>query len=190
MAKNQHVVPRGKEWAVRGEGNGRLTSVHSTQAEAIEKARSIARRQRSEVVIHRTDGRVRDRDSFSTDRRPPKSPRKVLFPAASSVTNPGEIRSAIKEVLERRGDNNLSSRETNSLKAAAMPQMYEHLVVSLGLLNADVLLTYQLFGTEIAQDLYQNLTGKGLGADGMRQLIRRLKEKAIREIRKPIAQVA
>lgn len=30
--KNQHVVPHGGEWAVRGEGNERVTSIHPTQA--------------------------------------------------------------------------------------------------------------------------------------------------------------
>jgi hypothetical protein len=107
MAKKQHVVPHGNEWAVRGEGNGRATSVHTTQTEAIKKARSIARRQQSEVVIHRSDGRVRDRDSYSRDPLPPKSPRKVLFPG-SSITDPIKIRAAIKEVLNERDSNKLA----------------------------------------------------------------------------------
>lgn len=34
MGKNQHVVCRGNEWAVHGEGNTRDTSHHHTQAEA------------------------------------------------------------------------------------------------------------------------------------------------------------
>ncbi len=36
MGKNQHVVPHNGEWAVRGEGNERVTSTHRTQQEAIE----------------------------------------------------------------------------------------------------------------------------------------------------------
>ncbi len=67
MGKNQHVVPAGDDWGVRGEGNGRLTSVHDTQAEAIEAAREIAINQQSEVVIHRPDGTIRDRDSYGND---------------------------------------------------------------------------------------------------------------------------
>lgn len=69
---NQHVVPRPDGWAVRGEGNSRDTSHHLTQAEAIERARDIARAQRSEVVIHRPDGRIRDRDSYGNDPFPPR----------------------------------------------------------------------------------------------------------------------
>jgi len=104
MAKNQHVVPHGSEWAVRGEGNGRPTSLHRTQAEAIEAAREIARSQQSELVIHRSDGRIRDRDSYSTDPLPPKSPRKVLYPPSPGVTNPKRIRRAVREVLTERSD--------------------------------------------------------------------------------------
>ncbi len=72
MGKNQHVVPTGNEWGVRGEGNGRLTSVHDTQGEAIDSAREIAINQRSEVVIHRPNGQIRDKDSYGNDPFPPR----------------------------------------------------------------------------------------------------------------------
>lgn len=67
MGKNQHVVPHGDDWAVKGEGNERATSLHDTQGEAIERAREIAINERSEVVIHRPDGRIRDKDSYGND---------------------------------------------------------------------------------------------------------------------------
>lgn len=70
--KNQHVVRNGDGWGVRGEGNERLTSRHSTQRTAIDAAREIAIRNRSEVVIHRRDGRIRDRDSYGNDPFPPE----------------------------------------------------------------------------------------------------------------------
>lgn len=72
MGKNQHVVPADGSWGVRGEGNERRTSIHDTQAEAIEAAREIARNQQSEVVIHRPDGRIRDKDSYGRDPFPPR----------------------------------------------------------------------------------------------------------------------
>jgi len=72
MGKNQHVVPRDGNWAVRGEGNKRVTSIHDTQGEAINAAREIAQNQHSEVVIHRPDGRIRDKDSYGNDPCPPK----------------------------------------------------------------------------------------------------------------------
>ncbi len=75
MGKDQHVVPHQGEWGVRGEGNDRLTSIHPTQAEAIEAARDIARNQKSEVVIHRPDGTIRDKDSYGPDPNPPQDRR-------------------------------------------------------------------------------------------------------------------
>lgn len=69
---NQHVVPRGNDWAVRGAGNTRATSITQTQAEAIRIAREIAIRNRSEVVIHGRDGKIRDKDSYGSDPLPPK----------------------------------------------------------------------------------------------------------------------
>ncbi|WP_131469738.1 DUF2188 domain-containing protein, partial [Xanthomonas citri] len=59
--KNQHVVPHQDGWAVKGEGNGRATSVHDTQQEAIDAGREIARNQQSELVIHRPNGQIRDK---------------------------------------------------------------------------------------------------------------------------------
>ncbi|GAB1106080.1 MAG: DUF2188 domain-containing protein [Shewanella algae] len=70
--KNQHVVPHQDGWAVRGAGNQRVTSVHSTQKQAIDSAREIARNQHSELVIHRPNGRIRDKDSYGNDPFPPK----------------------------------------------------------------------------------------------------------------------
>jgi uncharacterized protein YdaT len=75
MAKNQHVVKRPDGWAVRGEGNGRDTSRHQTQQQAIDAARQIAQNERSEVVIHRPDGRIRDKDSYGNDPSPPRDRR-------------------------------------------------------------------------------------------------------------------
>ena len=72
MGKNQHVVPRGHAWGIRGEGNERITSLHDTQREAIDAAREIAHDQHAELLIHGRDGRIRDRDSSGHDPFPPK----------------------------------------------------------------------------------------------------------------------
>ena len=72
MGKDQHVVPHDGDWAVRGEGNDRATSVHPTQAEAIEAGRQIAQNQHSELFIHGRDGRIRVRDSHGHDPYPPR----------------------------------------------------------------------------------------------------------------------
>ena len=70
--KNQHVVPREEGCAVRGEGNTRDTSLHRTQAEAERAAREIAINQKSEVLIHGENGRIRERNSYGNDPHPPK----------------------------------------------------------------------------------------------------------------------
>ena len=72
MKINQHVVKRDDGWAVVGEGNSRDTSVHPTQGAAIERAREIAKNNRSEVVIHGMDGKIRDKDSYGNDPFPPR----------------------------------------------------------------------------------------------------------------------
>ncbi|HEY5885136.1 MAG TPA: DUF2188 domain-containing protein [Pyrinomonadaceae bacterium] len=64
--KNQHVVPVGSRWGVRP-ANGDLTSTHRTQGVAIGRAIPVARRERSEVVIHRRNGQIRDSDSYGND---------------------------------------------------------------------------------------------------------------------------
>ena len=70
-SRNQHVVPHDRGWAVRGAGSQRASSVHRTQQEAIDAAREIARNQGSELLIHRKDGRIRERDSHGNDPSPP-----------------------------------------------------------------------------------------------------------------------
>ena len=69
---NQHVVPHGGGWAVRGEGNGRVTSTHRTQREAIDAGREIARNQQGELRIHRPNGQIREGWSYGNDPFPPE----------------------------------------------------------------------------------------------------------------------
>lgn len=70
--KNQHVIPHKDGWAVKGEGNTKVTMVTNTQKDAIDAAREIAQNQKSEVVIHKRDGIIRDKDSYGKDPCPPE----------------------------------------------------------------------------------------------------------------------
>ncbi len=73
MGKNQHVTPHPNGgWQVKGAGNTRATKITSTQAEAAAIARNIAINQKSERVIHGTDGRIRAKDSYGNDPFPPR----------------------------------------------------------------------------------------------------------------------
>lgn len=69
--RNQHVVPRDGAWAVRGANASRDTRRFDTQREAIAAARTIARNQGSELLVHGRDGRVRERRSYGGDPHPP-----------------------------------------------------------------------------------------------------------------------
>lgn len=72
MGKNQHVVPHGDKWAVKGAGNKKATKVTDTQKEANEIAKEIAKKQKSEVLIHGKNGKIRDKNSYGNDDYPPK----------------------------------------------------------------------------------------------------------------------
>ena len=61
---HQHVVPYEDGWAVRREGNKRVTSKHRKQSTAINKAKTLAKRKKADVIIHRESGGIRDRISY------------------------------------------------------------------------------------------------------------------------------
>lgn len=73
MGKNQHVTKHSSGgWQVKGAGNDKATKVTTTQKQAINIAKEIAQNQKSEVVIHGQNGRIRDKDSYGNDPNPPK----------------------------------------------------------------------------------------------------------------------
>jgi hypothetical protein len=71
MARNQHVVPYRGKWAVKGDGNKRVSRIVLTRRTAIEIARRIARNQGSDVVIHGSNGDAPLVESYGSDPFPP-----------------------------------------------------------------------------------------------------------------------
>ena len=72
MGKNQHITPHPNGgWQVKGAGNTRATIRTATQAEAINIGRTISQNQNSELIIHRTNGKIREKDSHGRDPFPP-----------------------------------------------------------------------------------------------------------------------
>lgn len=69
---NRHVTQTSDgRWQVRREGADRASSTHDTQQEAINRAREIERNTGGgEVVIHGTDGRIRDSDTVAPGNDP------------------------------------------------------------------------------------------------------------------------
>ena len=72
MAKDIHVVPHDDSWAWRREGASRVSGTADTQADAERTARRAAQRDGVELIVHRPDGRIRDKDSHGRDPYPPK----------------------------------------------------------------------------------------------------------------------
>ena len=70
--KSIHVVPLSGKWAVKEAGKNKPLKVTGTQKEAINYGREVAKQKRSELVIHRRDGKIRDKDSYGNDPCPPK----------------------------------------------------------------------------------------------------------------------
>jgi len=70
--KNQHVVPLGNGWAVKGEGNSKFTAITENKREATVIARNIAKNNKSEIVIHGKDGKIQEKDSYDNNPVLPK----------------------------------------------------------------------------------------------------------------------
>lgn len=64
-----HVLPADKGWRIEVEGSSQARSTHKTQSGAATAARVIAKRNKSELLIHGRNGRVRDRSTYGHDPR-------------------------------------------------------------------------------------------------------------------------
>jgi len=93
MAKTVHVYHSENGWAVKREG-GRVSRVFSTQREAIESARLIARKDTpSQMVVHGRDGRIRDHVTHGLPR--------VQDPPGKSIGAKKILKAVGKVALER-----------------------------------------------------------------------------------------
>ena len=72
MGINQHVVPTGGKWAVKGAENSKDTAIYNKQKKTIDIASKISRNQGSELFIHGRDDKIRERDSYGNDPFPPE----------------------------------------------------------------------------------------------------------------------
>lgn len=70
--KNQHVIPLGNGWAVKGDGNKRFTLIAEKQSDAIRVAREIAKNNNADLLIHGKDGKIREMDSYSNHSSSPQ----------------------------------------------------------------------------------------------------------------------
>ncbi len=70
--KNQYVVNHNGKWAVRGEGNSKITKAFDKQIDAINFGRKIAKNNQSELIIQGKNGQIREKNSYGNDNFPPK----------------------------------------------------------------------------------------------------------------------
>ena len=61
MERNHiHFVPQNEKWAVKRENEPNPISLHDTQESAIAAGKPIAQADRTELVIHRPNGEIRE----------------------------------------------------------------------------------------------------------------------------------
>lgn len=70
MAKNDvHTLPWRDGWANKRESSTRVQETFPTQRAAIREGRAMAKRTKSEHLIHGRDGTIRARNSYGHDPR-------------------------------------------------------------------------------------------------------------------------
>ncbi|MCD8450342.1 DUF2188 domain-containing protein [Tenacibaculum dicentrarchi] len=72
MQKNVHVTPKGKNWAVKTAKSEKSYRVVTTQKQAIEIGKNVAKNNKSELLIHGKNGQIREKNSYGSDNFPPK----------------------------------------------------------------------------------------------------------------------
>jgi hypothetical protein len=68
VRRSQHVVPTPKGWSVRRYGASRATRIFDRQEDAVAFARERAKKEGTELFVHRPDGTVREMDSYGDGR--------------------------------------------------------------------------------------------------------------------------
>ena len=70
--EEHHVVPNPDGgWDVKRSGSKRASAHTKTKKEAVDKARKMSIRNKTELVIHNTDGKISNSDSHGNDPCPP-----------------------------------------------------------------------------------------------------------------------
>jgi len=70
--KSNHVISTGKKWAVKKSGASRASKVFDLKQDAVGYGRDISKKEKTELYIHKMDGRIQDKNSYGNDPFPPK----------------------------------------------------------------------------------------------------------------------
>ncbi|MGH7832709.1 MAG: DUF2188 domain-containing protein [Candidatus Binatia bacterium] len=72
VIKALHVMPKSDGWMVTTSGPRRLTQQFPDKQEAVEFGESVAKRQKTSLIVHGRDGRIEQVDSYGADPFPPR----------------------------------------------------------------------------------------------------------------------
>ena len=73
LGKNQWISPTSKgQWKVQGQGNSKATKLFDNKSDAIAFGKSIAKKQQSELIVQKKDGKIQSKDSYGNDPLPPR----------------------------------------------------------------------------------------------------------------------
>ena len=73
-SKSQHVVPSTRGgWSVKKEGASKATKNFETKVAAVKFGREVSKNSKSELYIHKKDGTIQQRDSYSNPPFPPRN---------------------------------------------------------------------------------------------------------------------
>lgn len=72
--KTYHVTPNhGEGWKVKAEDANKASNVLDTKAEAVQRAKELAKSQpEGQVIIHKQDGKIQTEYTYGNDPFPPK----------------------------------------------------------------------------------------------------------------------
>lgn len=69
MVKQVFVSPAGEDWKVQVVGNSKASAKRETKAEAVERAKEIAKSKHAELLVQNLDGTIGWRNSYGNDPR-------------------------------------------------------------------------------------------------------------------------
>ena len=69
--KSNHVLPSSSGWAVKKYGSSRASRTFVTKESAVIYGRELSKSEKTELYIHKKNGMIQDRNSFSSDRNQP-----------------------------------------------------------------------------------------------------------------------
>ena len=64
VVKALHIVPKSQGWVVTTTGDQRLTQEFPNKQDAVEFGQSIAKQNKSSLIVHGRDGKIRQVDPF------------------------------------------------------------------------------------------------------------------------------